>query len=183
VYKARGRIHANLGEYPQAINSYTRALLLERDADTFSWRGWAHLQTQAPLPALADFEEALRDNPKHAWALCGRGQALVLQGQVDRAVADAEAALAQGGGGTDASADQETAKLLCNAAGIYARAAVQVDAASRRADRPTPVTVRRYEERARHLIDRAVRSLPADQQGRFWREQVLKDAALKTLAK
>ena len=43
--------------------------------------------------------------------------------------------------------------------------------------------VRRYEERARSLMDRAMRTGPAEQRERFWREQVLRDPVLKALVK
>src|SRR5262249_54093942 len=120
VYLARGLIHAQLGEQARAVDTYSRALLLEtapdRLAEALTQRGWAYLKLESPRLALNDFEEAVKRRPGHAGSRCGRGLARVQLGQVVEAVHDAEAALK-----LDGSVAQE---LL--AACVFARAAARL---------------------------------------------------------
>jgi tetratricopeptide (TPR) repeat protein len=172
AYLARGLIHASLREYPQAVAAYSRALETKPGVDLLGYRGWAYLQSGSLTLALADFEEALKARPTHADALCGRGQVRALTGKVRPAVEDAEAALKHGG---------RTETMLCNVAGIYARAARRVEEEERGPRRALPPAARRYEERAVDLLAEAVRRLPAERKRAFWREKVEKDEALRTL--
>jgi tetratricopeptide (TPR) repeat protein len=172
VEKARGLIHARRGELLEAIEAYSRALRDRRDAETLGYRGWAYLQLVALRPALADFESALRLNPAHADSLCGRGQVRLLQGQVAEGLADAEKALAQG---------PRTARLLFNAACLYARAAGQAKGAYRGQSFAASYQAARYEERAVALLDEALEQVPAGRRRAFWRDTVQARSALVSL--
>src|SRR5262249_28286257 len=81
-HRARGLIHARRRQYPQALQSYSEALALERRADTLCDRGRVYLAVPAAPLALADFEAALKLAPDDSEALCGRALARVMLGQV-----------------------------------------------------------------------------------------------------
>ena len=92
VYRGRALAAAELGEYRNAMNDYTRSLELEPSPNMHVRRGWAYL-TQANRLALADFEDAVRLNPQSADSYTGRGYARVLNGQIEAGVADARTSL------------------------------------------------------------------------------------------
>jgi tetratricopeptide (TPR) repeat protein len=81
-YVTRGLIHHGLHQYPEAVEAYSRALRLKRDAETLTYRGWAYLEYDAIRSALADFVEALRLDGTNMDALCGRGYAQMRLGDV-----------------------------------------------------------------------------------------------------
>jgi tetratricopeptide (TPR) repeat protein/tRNA A-37 threonylcarbamoyl transferase component Bud32 len=113
--QTRALIHQELHQYPEAIEAYSRALLLKfdaskvsaraarqlplldvlckLDAETLGYRGWAYVELDASQPALADFEVALGLDPANVNALCGRGHVRVRLGKVAEGLADLEAAL------------------------------------------------------------------------------------------
>jgi tetratricopeptide (TPR) repeat protein len=98
VYRARGQALAKLGNYEGAVDDYTRALALEPDSATHAARGWTYqLALDASVPALRDFEAAIRLDARNGDAYNGRGLARVrLDLDVRDAVADAEQALRLG---------------------------------------------------------------------------------------
>src|SRR5262249_56280115 len=106
----------------------TRALELEPDAVTYTARGWVYLMTEAPKPALADFDEALHLDPKHGEAYLGRAYAQVLLGKPGEALRDAEEGLRCG---------PESPRLCYNAARVYAQLVGKVDEAD--TARPGPL--------------------------------------------
>jgi serine/threonine protein kinase/tetratricopeptide (TPR) repeat protein len=168
VHRARGLIHARRGEHAAAVEAYTRALALARDVTGLSYRGWTYLKLRASRLALADFEEALQRNGRHADALCGRAHARLSRGQWHEALADAEQALRHG---------PRTTQLLFNAACLFARAAKAQPPASpagrHRADR--------CRRRALELLEAALRQVPAEQRPAFWRETIAAEPALAPL--
>jgi serine/threonine protein kinase/Tfp pilus assembly protein PilF len=171
VERARALIHVRLGEYPEAVEAYTRALQIQRDAATLSYRGWAYLKLEAPRPALADFQAALQLDADHTDALCGRGYARVYLGQVPAGVEDVEQAVRHG---------PRTAQLLFNAACIYARAAAERQAAN--GQRPGVAgEVARYQDRAADLLRTALEEVPDGRRQAFWRDVVLKERDLVPL--
>jgi serine/threonine protein kinase/tetratricopeptide (TPR) repeat protein len=177
VYKARGVIYQGLGEDARALVAFTQALNRQEEAESFSLRGWTHLRLGSPAAALPDFEEALKRDSSSPYALYGRGQAHVLQGRVAEAIRDAEKALhfAQ-------AADTErhrAARLLLNAACIYARAAVQLLTQDR--SFAGEEQAYRYEQRAVDLLDAALKQVPEKERSSFWRKYVRHEAGLRSL--
>jgi tetratricopeptide (TPR) repeat protein len=173
VHKARGLLYQEQQDYRAAVAAYSQALVLEPDAKTLSYRGWAFLKQEAVRPALDDFDAALKRNPQDADALTGRGTALVLRGQatdVAKATAAAEKAL---------RAEQQTIKRLVVCVHIYRRAAeLQKARNPRLVDDPQAT---RYAQRALRLLRDAEESLPEKERETFWRDHVRSDPGLLQL--
>jgi tetratricopeptide (TPR) repeat protein len=170
AYSLRGLIHTRLRQYPEAVEAYTRALLLKPDsAAALTQRGWVYLKLRAPAAALADFRAALRRDGARADALCGQAHALLYQGRLAEAVDSAREALRHG---------PRSEGLLLRVACFYARAV------RRAADRPGPGTPARhtiaadhgraleYRDRALALLEAALKQVPADRRPAFWRQNV-----------
>jgi tetratricopeptide (TPR) repeat protein len=171
LYRARGLIHSERGENPEALVAFSLALNLEKDKDveTLNDRGWTYLRLNVPQSALADFEAALKREPAHADSLCGRGHARVLLGRVPEAVQDAEAVT---------SSKNPKPRLVLFAACIYSRAAAQLGA---RADARSPANQRAIEHhqaRALELLVEALRQFPEAQRPAFWQKNVRHESAL-----
>jgi tetratricopeptide (TPR) repeat protein len=175
VHKARGLLFAQKGDYRSAVAAYSQALVLEPDAKTLSYRGWAYLKQEAVTPALDDFDAALKSNPKEADALTGRGTALVLRGRaadIAPAVAAAEKAL---------RAEPRTFTRLMACARIYSRAA-ELQKAQNPRFANDPQTAR-YAERALRLLREAEELLPQKERQTFWRDHVRSDPGLLQLVR
>jgi len=169
AYRARGLIHASRREYSQAALAYSQSLKLKDDPQVLNYRGWAYLQAQSLPLARADFDAVLSAKPDHADALCGRAQILSVEGKGAEAVAAAEKSLRH--------ADKPTPTLLCNLAGVYARAARLGPAAG------NVTTALFYQEQAADLVTRAAGLVPTAGRATFWRDQVEKDVTLRELLK
>jgi tetratricopeptide (TPR) repeat protein len=167
VYLARGIIHLQFRAYPEAVEAFTRSLLVHEDARARSYRGWAHLRLESPQLALSDFEAALRLDRTDPDALCGRGQVRVRLGQVAAGVADAEEALRRG---------PRKAPLVYNAACLYVRAAARAAAGARGRDDFDMAD--RYQERAATLLRAALLETPEEQRRAFWRDNVQQNREL-----
>jgi tetratricopeptide (TPR) repeat protein len=170
VHLARGLIHAALREYAEAVDSYGRALALRPDARTLTNRGWAYLKLDAPRPALADFQAALRLDRASSDGLCGRAHAEVRLGQVQAAVADAEAALAHG---------PKKPRLLVSAACVHALAVGWLEAQP--AGSASTGSVYRYQERAVELLREALDGVPSAQRKDFWSSTIQNEPDLAPL--
>ena len=59
VYRGRGLARAELGQYPGAIEDFTKALELHPTSAVQAYRGWTYLVVDAPKLALRDFELAI----------------------------------------------------------------------------------------------------------------------------
>jgi eukaryotic-like serine/threonine-protein kinase len=154
VYRGRGLARAELGQYPGAIEDFTKALELNPTSAVQAYRGWTHLVVDAPKLALRDFELAIELDPNNGDAYNGRGFVRARLGRHREAVQDAADALRHG---------PTSSRLLFNAARIYAQC-------------PGP-----YRERALELIKKALSLLPANERRAFWSTHVRSDAALATL--
>ena len=154
VYRGRGLARAELGQYPGAIDDFTKALELHPTSAVQAYRGWTHLVVDAPKLALRDFELAIELDPQNGDAYNGRGFVRAGLGRHHEAIQDAAAALRHG---------PPSPRLLYNAARIYARC-------------PGP-----YQQRALELIQQALSLLPADQRRAFWSTHIRTDAALAAL--
>ncbi len=154
VYRGRGLARAELGQYPGAIDDFTKALELRPTSAVQAYRGWTHLIVDAPKLALRDFELAIELDPRNGDAYNGRGFVRAGLGRHREAIQDAVEALRHG---------PPSPRLLYNAARIYAQC-------------PDP-----YRPRALELIEQALSLLPADQRRAFWTKHVRTDAALAAL--
>jgi tetratricopeptide (TPR) repeat protein len=172
VYRARGRAKMALGRYPAARDDFTLALHLKSDSATYAQRGWIWVVSDAPRQALEDFEKAIELDQQNGDAYSGRGHARVLLGKPREAVADAEEALRRG---------PESARLYWNAARIYAQATTRLDgAAGRSSRRPSPL-LPPCQERAVHLLRKALGKVPAAEKRDFWRKYIHADPTLDPL--
>ena len=112
VYRGRGLARAELGQYPGAIEDFTKALELHPTSAVQAYRGWTHLVVDAPKLALRDFELAIELDPKNGDAYNGRGFVRASLGRHREAIQDAAEALRHG---------PTSPRLLYNAARIYAQ--------------------------------------------------------------
>jgi len=154
VYRGRGLARAELGQYPGAIEDFTKALELHPTAAVQAFRGWTHLVVDAPKLALRDFELALELDPNSGDAYSGRGFVRASLGRHREAAEDAALALRHG---------PTSPRLLYNTARIYAQC-------------PGP-----YRPRAVQLIQQALSLLPAQERPAFWSTHIRTDAALAML--
>jgi serine/threonine protein kinase/tetratricopeptide (TPR) repeat protein len=164
VHRARGLIHTISNRHFEASEEFTRALLLKEDAETHSLRGWASLAQEAPQPALADFDAALRLEPAHIESQRGRAASLFLLGRGWEAEEAVQKALKQG---------LRTPELLFQVACIYGFVA-----GHRGAERSSL----HYQERARELLAEALQLIPDKAERRaFWQNKVEKAAPLVSI--
>ncbi len=167
VYRGRGVACAKLGRYAEAFDDYTRALQREPESPGMrTRRGWACLMAPSQI-ALADFEEAIRLNPKDGDPYNGRGYARVQLGRYREAVDDADTAVRLG---------PRAPEMLYNAACIYSQAAVQAQADAKAADHDTLAA--RYRDRAVELLGQALDLVPEALRGAFWSQAVQPDPAM-----
>jgi eukaryotic-like serine/threonine-protein kinase len=154
VYRGRGLARAELGQYPGAIEDFTKALELHPTPAVQAYRGWTHLVVDAPKLALRDFDLAIALDSKSGDAFNGRGYARARLGQHREAVQDAAEALRLG---------PPSPRLFYNAARIHAQCPG------------------RGPQRALELIQQALNSLPEDQRPAFWLAHIRSDAAMAAL--
>ncbi len=89
VYRGRGLARAELGQYPGAIDDFTKALELHPTSAVQAYRGWTYLVVDAPKLALRDFELAIELDSKNGDAYNGRGFAQARLGRHREALLDA----------------------------------------------------------------------------------------------
>lgn len=166
--RARGQARVRLGDYAGAVDDYTRALQLERDASILTHRGWALFFTDAWKLAEHDFTEAIQIDSTPGDAHVGRGLARVMLGDYRRAVADAEVVLSRG--------KLDTPEMMHNVACIYALAVARVQ--SDKDARPAEPLEAVYRDRAIASLHKAASMLPADKRLAFWQEKMQPDPAL-----
>jgi tetratricopeptide (TPR) repeat protein len=175
VHKARGILYQQQQDYRAAVAAYSQALTLEPDAKTLRNRGWAYLRLEAVRPALDDFDDALKRNPKDADALTGRGTALALRGRAEDvapATAAADKAL---------QAEPRTVERLMACVRIYSRAVELMKAQKSRSG--YDLQAARYAQRALRLLREARELLPEKERETFWRDRVRNDPGLLQLVR
>jgi tetratricopeptide (TPR) repeat protein len=164
VYQRRSRARAAAGDLAGVVDDCTLALAIRRDAPLLAARGWAYIVIGSPRAAKRDFESALKLAPNNSDARAGLASARVETGEIQRGVADAEAALRLG---------PRSTRLLYRVARVLALAG----AAETRKE-----VSRGYHQRALRVLRDAVGTVPAAQRRRFWRDQVRRDVAFRPLA-
>jgi serine/threonine protein kinase/tetratricopeptide (TPR) repeat protein len=154
VYRGRGLARAELGQFPGAIEDFTKALELHPTSAVQAFRGWTHLVVDAPKLALRDFELAIELDPHNGDAYNGRGLARVRLGREREAALDAAAALREG---------PSSPRLYYNAARIYAQCRGA------------------YSSRALELLSQALNLVPAEERPSFWSKHIKSDPAFLSL--
>jgi tetratricopeptide (TPR) repeat protein len=171
-YRLRAQALAKLGQKSAAIKSLTQALAFEpNDVPSRLQSGWLYLlEADSPKFALMDFEAILHADPANREAAAGRASAsmaLALAGRltedrdhVDKAVADANKALAFL---EPAGVQEVRIWVRLQAARIFARAAEFLDPPGRGALPRNQKTVKDYREKAITLLGLHCRDIPTDQ--------------------
>jgi tetratricopeptide (TPR) repeat protein/tRNA A-37 threonylcarbamoyl transferase component Bud32 len=173
IYEIRGLARFRRANYAGAIDDYSHALVLRPGQSRVLYsRGMAYIFSDAPRLALHDFDEALRIDSSNGEAHSGRGQALVLLGDSQGAIAEAEESL---------RSDPPTARRAYNAARVYAQAAVAASGDITEKGRLAIVQVDRFQQRAVALVKLALERTPAERRAAFWKDDVAADPALRTL--
>jgi tetratricopeptide (TPR) repeat protein len=165
-YRGRGFARMKQGDYLGARDDYTRVVLAEPGAEIFEHRGWAYFFADAWQPALRDFDEALRLDPRRPDAYTGRGLARVMLGRYREAVRDADEALRR---------KPSTPEMMHNLACVFAQASAraEADAAPDRG-----ALAAGYRERAIDAVRQSLALLPAEGRAGFLRDSVVPDPAL-----
>jgi tetratricopeptide (TPR) repeat protein len=89
-----GYAYSNLGNYDDAIASYSRAIERNpRFSVALTGRGWAHFRKKNSAEAGRDFEQALALEPNSQYARAGRAWTLYYQGDFEAARKDFDHAL------------------------------------------------------------------------------------------
>jgi tetratricopeptide (TPR) repeat protein len=175
VCRARGLLYAQDRNYRQAIDMDTLALrAAPGDVQARAERGWAYLMLDAGQPALVDFEEWVKAEPKNAEALAARGNARIRLHRMAEALADAEAAEKQG---------PASPRLLHCLTRLYAQVAGHLEASGRSQDPLAWDWVIVYQGRALDCLRRTLELTPPARRAAFWREEVLNDPLLAPVRK
>ncbi len=94
LYYRRGNAHKYLGEYEQAIDDLTQAVVLSPE---FAWaynsRGDAYAALGDYDPAFEDFAQAKQLDPQWALPYCNTGNVLLQQGKYEEALAEYDKAV------------------------------------------------------------------------------------------
>jgi tetratricopeptide (TPR) repeat protein len=160
LFRGRGHARMKLGDYPGAVDDYTRALVSQPDQAIWAHRGWAYFFAESHRLALRDFDESLRLDPMGIEARIGRGLAWVALGQDREAVEDAKQALDRPPGEPE---------MLLNIACIFGRAAGRQDPAGQ------------YSSKAVLALHLALKRLPPEARQPFWSDKVVPDSYLEPI--
>ncbi len=154
VYRGRGLARAELGQFPGAIDDFTKALELHPTSAVLAYRGWMHVVADAPKLAERDFNLAIELDSRNGDAFNGRGFVRAGLGRHREAIEDAALALRHG---------PATSRLYYNAARIYAQCPVS------------------YRDRAIALLRQSLSLLPPQERRAFWTNHARADSALASL--
>jgi serine/threonine protein kinase/Tfp pilus assembly protein PilF len=172
IYRQRGLARAEVGRHAEAMEDYSRALEMkpkdEERASLHLRRGQEYLASNAMELALRDFEEAVRLDPSRADAYLGRAYARVKLGNAQQGTADADKVV---------KGEPREPRLWYGAARVYAQAAAQLKPAPGQEKKQTRIRSF-YQERALELLRTALNLVPVDERQAYWRQNIVKDAAL-----
>jgi serine/threonine protein kinase/tetratricopeptide (TPR) repeat protein len=171
AYRGRGQARVQMGDYAGAIEDYTQAVHLHRDASILAHRGWAYFFADALRLAEHDFEDAIRLDREPGDAHVGRSLTRVMHGDYRGAITDAEAVLGRN--------KPDTPEMMHNVACIFALAAARVraDAAERNRD----AMEAGYRRQAMSALRRAIDMVPAGQRTAYWQDKMRPDSALDAI--
>jgi serine/threonine protein kinase/predicted Zn-dependent protease len=169
--RARGQARVRLGNFAGAVEDYTEALSLERDASVLTHRGWAYCFTDAWKLAEHDFDEAIHLDRRPGDAQVGRGLARVMLGDHRRAVADADEVIRAG--------KPDRPEMVHNVACVYALAADKMRGDATEPDREAVAAG--YRRQAVAELRKAVGLLPPEQRLAYWQTRMRPDAALDSI--
>jgi serine/threonine protein kinase/tetratricopeptide (TPR) repeat protein len=167
--RARGEARVRLGDFARAVEDYTQALGLKRDASLLVHRGWAYFFTDAWKLAERDFDDSIRLDARSGDALVGRGLARVMLGDYRRAVADAETAWR-------AAHEPRSPEMMHNVACVFALAASRTRADAAEPKREALETD--YRRQSLTALRKALDLVPPRQRLAFWQEKMRPDSAL-----
>ncbi len=176
VYEVRGLARANTNKFADAIQDYTRAIELSEKGKSFRPlvnRGWAYLISDAAKLALADFDNAVSQEPKESEAYNGRGLARVRLGDYKAAVVDAESAVRL--------APLTGTRTSYNAARIYAIAAKLSSTDPTLSGRQSIPLTAKYEDRAIALIQQSLEREAPERRAAFWSDTIKADPAFSAI--
>ncbi len=89
IYSRRGTVYSGLGQLPEAISDYNKAIKLNpKFAEPYYNRGNAYVKLGQPTQAISDFAKAIELNPKYAEAYSNRGTAYAFLGKPEQAKKD-----------------------------------------------------------------------------------------------
>jgi eukaryotic-like serine/threonine-protein kinase len=169
--RSRGLARVRQGHFGGAVEDYTEALHMERDASILEHLGWAYFFTDAWKLAEQYFEESLRLDGTQSDAIVGRGLTRVMLGDYRRAVVDAETVL---------SANKpDTPEMMHNVACVYALAAARVRSDNTEGQREA--LEKRYRQGAIAALEKALGLVPAERRFAFWNENMRPDPALDAI--
>jgi tetratricopeptide (TPR) repeat protein len=164
VLADRALASVRLGDVEAAIGDYTLALSITPVARLYTNRGWVYLINEAPRPALRDFDNALRLDPRSWEAYSGRALARAKCGTIHSALADAEQALLRG---------PRKPALLLSTARTYALLVGRMDLEPGRHSTRYLETRCEYQDRAVKLLNDALELLlTRKEQTAFWENQI-----------
>jgi tetratricopeptide (TPR) repeat protein len=169
--RGRGSARVRWGDFAGAVEDYTWALQVQRDASLLTHRGWAYFFTDAWKLAERDFDEAIRLDARPGDAHVGRGLARVMAGDYRRAVADADDVLRRH--------QPQTPEMMHNVACLFAVAAARVRADAAEPERQALEAT--FRGRALAALREALLLVPPPQRLAFWREKMRPDPALDSI--
>jgi tetratricopeptide (TPR) repeat protein len=169
--RGRGQARMQLGDYPGAIEDYTQAARLERDASILMHRGWAYFFSDSWRLAEHDFAEAMRIETEPGDARIGRGLARVMLGYYKEAVADARDVLDR--------SPPKAPEMMHNVACIFALAIGRARADAALGNRETLQV--EYRRQAIHALGKTLEMVPAKERRVFWQKKMCPDTALDSI--
>lgn len=93
VHFRLGRGHREAGQPELAVAALARSIAAKPTADAYTHRGVAHYDLAAYDTAIADYDEAIRLDPRHGEAYNNRAWTLFRSGRAKAALADADMAV------------------------------------------------------------------------------------------
>jgi tetratricopeptide (TPR) repeat protein/tRNA A-37 threonylcarbamoyl transferase component Bud32 len=175
LYRQRGLARAKLNRHREAIDDYSRALDAkpknEEMAPLLLERGKENLEFKAPGPALHDFTEALRYDPKSGDAHLGCAYACVKLGDAQKAMTHADLAV---------KCQPNDPSLWLGAARVYTHAGEMIKPDPGQEANQEAVRKERQKQ-ALGLLAGALGNMPDAEQRRAYLHEVMNDPALNPL--